>query len=117
MYQVKVRVEEREWADTQLPGVTMKVLFHDVATGAMTVLTRLAAGATIPAHWHTHADETVTVLEGDFVEDGERYTDGAYFRGKAGTLHGPHHSVGGCLVVTHFSATLDFQQPPAPLTD
>jgi hypothetical protein len=48
------------------------------------------------------------VLEGDFVEAGMTYGPGTFFAGKAGTTHGPHHSVGGCTVLTHFSAELDF---------
>jgi uncharacterized cupin superfamily protein len=68
----------------------------------------------IPAHWHTQADEAVYVLEGDFVQDGESYGPGSYFRGKAGTMHGPHSTVEGCTVVTHFSAELDVQTGPVP---
>jgi anti-sigma factor ChrR (cupin superfamily) len=76
MYQTKVRESQLPWADLGMPGVTMKVLHKDEATGAMAVLTRLEPGAVIPAHWHTQADETVYVLEGDFVEDGESYGPG-----------------------------------------
>ena len=32
-------------------------------------MTRINPGAEIPAHYHTHADETVFVLEGHFIED------------------------------------------------
>ncbi len=114
MYQTKVRESQLPWADLGMPGVTMKVLHKDGATGAMAVLTRMEPGAVIPAHWHTQADETVYVLEGDFVEDGESYGPGSYFRGKAGTMHGPHSTVEGCTVLTHFSAELDFQTGPVP---
>ena len=108
MYQIKVREGESAWADLGMPGVTMKVLHKDEATGAMAVLTRIEAGASIPAHWHTYADETVYVV-GDFVEDGTSYGPGSYFVGKARTPHGPHSTVSGCVVLTHFSAELDFQ--------
>lgn len=109
MYGVKVRQEEVGWTPLDIPGVSMKVLSKDGATGAMAVLTRMDAGAVIPAHLHTRADETVFVLEGDFVEDGERYGPGAHFVGGAGTPHGPHTTSEGCTVLTHFSAELDFQ--------
>lgn len=49
-------------------------------------------GSTIPAHRHSLADETVYVLEGDFIEAGVGYGLGAFFAGKAGTPHGPHSS-------------------------
>jgi quercetin dioxygenase-like cupin family protein len=97
-----------------MPGVTMKVLYKDEISGAMTVLTRLEPGAVIPAHWHSKADEAVYVLEGDFVEDGASYGAGSYFRGRAGTAHGPHSTVRGCTVLTHFSAEFDFRTDPSP---
>lgn len=114
MYQITVREGELPWADLEMSGVSMKVLYKDEATGAMAVLTRMRPGAVIPAHWHTSADETVFVQQGDFVEDGESYGPGSYFRGRAKTPHGPHSTVGGCTVLTHFSAELDFQSGPAP---
>lgn len=114
MYQVKVHEQNVEWTQLEVPGVRMKVLYKDENSGAMTVITQLEAGASIPAHWHTEADETVYVLEGDFVEDGVSYERGAYFVGKARTSHGPHSSVNGCTVLTHFSAGLDFQTGPVP---
>lgn len=109
MYDLKVRQQDIGWTPLDIPGVAMKVLSRDEATGAMAVVTRMDAGAVIPAHFHTHADETVFVLDGDFVEDGESYGPGAFFAGKAGTPHGPHRTVAGCSVLTHFSAELDFQ--------
>lgn len=109
MYGVKVRSEEPGWTPLDFPGVSIKLLFRDAATGATAVVTRLDAGAVIPAHRHARADETVFVLAGDFVEDGEGYGPGAFFVGKAGTPHGPHTTATGCTLLTHFSAELDFQ--------
>ena len=114
MYQIMVREGELTWADMGMPGVSMKVLHKDEATGAMAVLTRIEAGAGIPAHRHTKADETVFVLTPDFVEGGASYGPGSYFVGKARTTHGPHSTVRGCTVLTHFSAELDFQTGPIP---
>jgi quercetin dioxygenase-like cupin family protein len=109
MYQIKVSQDQVGWTSLDLPGVSMKVLFKDDVSGAMTVVTRMEPGAIIPAHFHTQADETVYVLEGEFIEDGESHGPGWYFVGKAGTPHGPHTTHGGCRVLTHFSAELDFQ--------
>lgn len=108
MYQTVIDSKDVAPVPLELPGVSIRVLDRDSATGGMTVLTRIEAGATIPEHWHTKADETVFVLEGDFVEAGVAHGPGAFFAGKAGTTHGPHHSVGGCTVLTQFSAELDF---------
>ena len=108
MYQLKRAADVDGWTRLDFPGVAIKVLHTDEPTGATTVLTRLAARSTIPRHCHTVADETVYVIEGDFVEDGESFGPGSFFAGKAGTEHGPHHSKSGCLLLTRFSATLDF---------
>ena len=56
----------------------------------------------------------VFVLDGDFVEGGASYGPGSYFVGKTRTRHGPHSTVRGCTVLTHFSAELDFQTGPIP---
>ncbi len=108
MYHLKLHADSVAWAPLEFPGVSLRVLHTDPKTGATTVLTRMAPGAVIPAHLHTKADETVYVLEGDFVEDGQSHGPGSFFAGKAGAPHGPHSSVGGCTVLTTFSATLDF---------
>ena len=63
----------------------------------------MVPGAVIPRHFHSHADETVYVLEGDFIEEGTTYGDGAYFVGKSGIPHGPHETTTGCTVLTHWT--------------
>jgi quercetin dioxygenase-like cupin family protein len=108
MYQTKTDTAAVAWSPLDFPGVSMKVLQQVESTGGMTVMTRIAAGSSIPAHRHTDADETVFVVEGDFVEDGISYGPGSIFVGKAGSPHGPHSSAGGCVLLTTFSATLDF---------
>ena len=61
MYELKIDSATLDWFPLEFTGVSMKILHHNAATGGMTVLTRTAAGATIPAHRHTKADETVFV--------------------------------------------------------
>jgi quercetin dioxygenase-like cupin family protein len=108
MYHIKRAADQGDWTALSFAGVTLRVLDGDPTTGEATVLTRLAPGATIPKHRHTHADEAVFVVEGDFVEDRISYGPGAYFAGRAGTDHGPHTSKTGCTLLTRFSAALDF---------
>ncbi len=110
MYGVKIHEADVAWTPLSgVTGVAMKILHRDEVTGAMAVLTRIEPGAVIPAHRHTRADETVYVLAGDFVEDGVSHPPGTYFVAHAGVPHGPHRSVGGCTVLTHFSAEVDFE--------
>jgi quercetin dioxygenase-like cupin family protein len=108
MYQTKIDTSALPWSPLDFPGVSMKVLQNVESTGGMTVMTRMAAGSSIPAHSHTRADETVFVVEGDFVEDGVTYGPGSFFVGRAGSVHGPHRSAGGCVLLTTFSGPLDF---------
>jgi quercetin dioxygenase-like cupin family protein len=108
MYEQKTDATAVDWLPLDFAGISMKVLYQNAATGGMTVMTRISAGGFIPAHSHTTADETVFVVEGDFVEDGASYGPGSFFVGRAGTDHGPHSSRDGCVLLTTFSAALDF---------
>ncbi len=111
MYQFKSDCQSCIWEQLAVQGIESKTIYFDEETNVKTVETRIAAGATIPRHFHTNANETVYVLSGDFIEDGETYGPGSYFAGKAGTAHGPHHSVGGCVVITHWiGGPVDFIQ-------
>lgn len=100
-----------EIASTALdfPGVSVRVLSGDLQSGATTVETTMAPGSCIPAHRHSDAEEVVYVISGDFVEAGARFGPGTVFVAKSGTVHGPHTTTGGCVVLTSFSAALDFE--------
>ncbi|MGN6573621.1 MAG: cupin domain-containing protein [Pseudolabrys sp.] len=113
MYQTIIDASTVHEQALDIDGVSIRVL-HRSDTGAMAVVTQMRAGATIPAHWHSKADETVYVLSGDFIEDGVAYGPGAYFVGAARTVHGPHTTKTGCTLLTHFSAELDFNLGEVP---
>ena len=108
MYQHHSNVRNATPQNLEVPGVSIRPLWSDAKSGALTVVTEMQPGAVIPKHRHTHADETVYVLEGDFIEDGAPHGPGSYFVGAKGTWHGPHTTKTGCKVLTHFSASLDF---------
>ena len=92
-----------------LPGVSVRVLHRGNAESGQVVITRMAPGAVIPEHWHSESDEWCFVLDGDFIEACVTYGPGTFFLGKAGKPHGPHTSLTGCTVLTHFSpGALDF---------
>jgi quercetin dioxygenase-like cupin family protein len=98
MYETKLDTSALAWS-AENAGISMKVLHQDASSGAMTAMTRLAAGSSIPAHRHTHADQTVFAVEGDLIEDGVRYGPGSFFVVKAGSPHGPHGTSGGCVLL------------------
>jgi quercetin dioxygenase-like cupin family protein len=103
VYQFMSDCKHCPWTDLAIQGVQSKVLYVDESSGQQTVVTKMAPGAVIPRHLHSHADETVYVLEGDFIEEGTTYGDGAYFIGKSGIAHGPHKTKNGCTVLTHWT--------------
>jgi anti-sigma factor ChrR (cupin superfamily) len=107
MFETTVIGTEVNPISLEFPGVTVRVLHRDDRHGGQVVLTQMAPGAVIPEHWHTHADETVYVLRGDFVEAGVVHGVGTFFFGMAGRPHGPHTSRTGCIVLTHFSNAVD----------
>ena len=108
MYDLTLDSSELEWEPLDFPGVSMKTLRFNSETGAMSVLTRMEPGAIIPRHHHTNADETVIVLDGDFIEDGISHGPGTFFADPKGSSHGPHSTTRGCTIATTFSATLNF---------
>jgi anti-sigma factor ChrR (cupin superfamily) len=109
MYSKIVNTANLTWAPLDFPGVSMRVVHEDKKSGGMTVMTRLEPGASIPAHIHNKADETVFVISGDFIEENVEYGPGSFFAAAAGVPHGPHRSSKGCVVLTTFSAPLDFE--------
>ena len=92
MYETTVISTEVEPLPIGFTGVSVRVLHRGNEESGQVVLTRMAPGAVIPEHWHSEADETVFVLDGDFVEAGVTYGPGTFFLGKAGKPHGPHTS-------------------------
>jgi anti-sigma factor ChrR (cupin superfamily) len=59
-----VRRDEDAWAPSGVPGVDIKPLYRDRATGRSTALIRMAPGTSFPAHFH-HDDEQCLVVSGD----------------------------------------------------
>jgi hypothetical protein len=59
-----VRPHDGVWVSAGTPGVDVKPLFVDKATGRTTMLVRMQPGARLPAHRH-HDDEQCMVLRGD----------------------------------------------------
>jgi anti-sigma factor ChrR (cupin superfamily) len=87
------------WIETA-PGNKMKVIYHDAATGMLTILSRLEPGAGIPAHVHEDLEQTY-VLEGSLVDDEGECTAGNFVIRAKGSRHAPT-APNGCTMLVFF---------------
>ena len=92
-----VRTAETDWRETKTPGVAVKVLRSDKASGESSFLLKLDAGARVPAHDHPGGEE-LYVLAGDFQVGRDKLLAGDYLYTPPNGVHAAS-SVGGCLVL------------------
>jgi anti-sigma factor ChrR (cupin superfamily) len=93
-----MRADEGAWQATQFPGVEVKQLFVDPATGNVSSLVRLQAGARYPAHRHAGLEHCY-VLQGDLAFTDHTLHAGDYEVNAPSTDHSPVTSQGGCLLL------------------
>ena len=75
-----------KWETTKFPGIEMKVLYTDPASGLSTILFRLAPGAEVPLHEHTALEQTYMV-GGRLVDHEGECTPGNFVWRPAGSRH------------------------------
>ena len=92
------RAGRDDWRESGVPGVRMRILFHDPARNILTRLIRVDPGVTVPEHPHD-ADEECYVLTGDFQSHGTTFYAGDYLRCPAGSHHPASSSEHGCLLL------------------
>ena len=92
-----IRGSEAEWQPMSIPGVAMKVLRADQATGEHTVLLRFEPGTQFPPHNHPEGEQ-VFVLEGEVQFGGDRLKAGDYIYTPPNAKHAAY-SEGGCLLL------------------
>ena len=93
-----VRRNESTWVPYGAPGIDIKPLFKDDATGRTTVLLRMAPGARLPAHHH-HDVEQCLVVKGDVCFGDLMYQEGDFVVMGKGTHHPEIHSVHGNVLL------------------
>ena len=87
------------WIETA-PGNKMKVIYHDPATGMLTILAKLEPGAGIPAHVHEDLEQTY-VLEGSLLDQEGECTAGNFVIRAKGSRHAPT-APKGCTMLVFF---------------
>ena len=97
------------------PGYTgdikIKPLNGDYALGPSMILIRMEPGAFIPAHLHKKATEVLCILDGDFINENKTYGSGDFLHSKPGTVHGPHTTKKGCLLLALYTANTGEADP------
>ena len=84
-------------AVTAFPGVSARRLFFDAAHQRVTMLVRMAAGATSPPHRHS-GPEDCYVLEGDLDTGRRIMRSGDYEHSLPESVHATQSTRGGCLL-------------------
>lgn len=95
-----VAVDALPWKPTPTPGIDMKILLQDKATGLLTALFRWAPGTELPLHEHVEVEQTY-VLSGSIVDDEGEVTEGNYVWRPKGNRH-VARSPKGALVLSFF---------------
>jgi anti-sigma factor ChrR (cupin superfamily) len=95
-----VEVDDLPWKPTPCPGIDMKVLVEDPATGLLTALFRWQPGAELSLHEHVEIEQTF-VLEGSLADEEGEVTAGNYVWRPKGNRHSAR-SPNGALVLSMF---------------
>ena len=88
------------WKPTPCPGIEMKILLEDPASGLMTALFRWQPGAELALHEHVEVEQTF-VIEGSLIDDEGEVTAGNYVWRPKGNRH-IARSPNGALVLSMF---------------
>jgi quercetin dioxygenase-like cupin family protein len=94
-----VRSAAEAWRSLPTPGVSVKGLRVDRATGGSTALVRFEAGTRFPAHDHPGGEE-VFVVEGDLTIGGDRLGAGDYLYTPPNGKHAASSETGCVFLVT-----------------
>jgi anti-sigma factor ChrR (cupin superfamily) len=85
------------WEKSHFPGIDIKVLYSDPASGMMTALFKLAPGAIVPLHEHTGIEQT-WVLEGTLEDHEGICGPGQFVWRPAGNRHIAHAPNGAVIL-------------------
>jgi anti-sigma factor ChrR (cupin superfamily) len=83
---VCVRATQGDWVASGVPGIAIKSLYQDPASGLSTVLVRMDPSTTYPEHRHIEAEQCL-VLQGDLRWEDLEYRAGDFVVARAGSIH------------------------------
>ena len=106
MFPYVALAESLPWQPGPYPGVELKILHRNEATGGIIALRKFHAGQTIPAHTHPEANEWAWILSGEWEEAGVGYQSGTLFHAPKGVTHGPHFAKSEVVSLTVFDGRL-----------
>jgi anti-sigma factor ChrR (cupin superfamily) len=86
------------WQPHPIPGITVKVLSVDDASGVATLLVKAAPGTTYPAHHHS-GPEGCYVIDGEVLVAGRRIGPGDFHLADADSDHDPLYTETGATVL------------------
>ena len=92
-----VKVGDLPWVPTKFPGIEIKVLLKDEASGLLTALFKWAPGSELPLHEHVEVEQTF-VLEGSFEDDEGVVTAGNYVSRPPGSRHVARSRTGAVIL-------------------
>ena len=115
-----VDVDSLPWQATRYPGIEVKTLLFDRASGLVSSLMRMAPGSTLPDHEHVLIEQT-WVIEGHLVDksgpdQGIECTAGQFIWRPAGSRHSAWSPNGG-LMLAFFQVPNKFFQADGSVTD
>lgn len=87
-----------DWEPIDFPGIEVRRLFVDEAADSVTMLIRMAAGASYPAHRHA-GHEQCLVLAGDLRIEDRVLHAGDFQLAPSGSLHGVQSTENGCTLL------------------
>jgi anti-sigma factor ChrR (cupin superfamily) len=94
-------VDSLPWQKTRYEGIEAKTLLTDPATGLLTTLMKMAAGARLPDHEHVEVEQT-WVLEGSLECAEGQCTAGNFVWRPAGSRHEAWAGSKGVLLLGMF---------------
>lgn len=98
-----VPAEKVKFSPFSIPGFTGETaaatVNDDINRAPFVVLLKMQPGAVLRKHYHPNVGEVLYVLEGEFINDGERLAANSFIAHAAGVVHGPHTTETGCTVM------------------